>query len=102
MLNTSTKIDQSKQVENMEKVGKRMKNEVDQIAEEVAGKGGGQVLVVSHGLSLMGLLHTVSPESISDAKGGLKNASVSKVIYKDGKYTIQSVNDMSYVEKGKK
>ncbi|MFD2387434.1 hypothetical protein [Enterococcus rivorum] len=32
--------------------------------------------------------------------GGLKNASISKVTYKDGKYKVESVNDMSYVEKG--
>lgn len=32
----------------------------------------------------------------------LENASVTKVEYKDGKYTVKSVNDMSYVEKGEK
>jgi probable phosphoglycerate mutase len=29
------------------------------------------------------------------------NAAVCKVIYKDGKFTLESFGDMSYVEKGK-
>jgi len=32
---------------------------------------------------------------------GIENASVTKIEYRNGKYTIKSVNDMSYVEKGK-
>ncbi|HFU7056450.1 MULTISPECIES: histidine phosphatase family protein [Bacillus cereus group] len=102
MLKTAAKIDKSKQAEDTETVTKRMKNEVDQIAKEVERNGGGQVLVVSHGTSLMGLLYSISPESLNEVEEGLGNASVSKVVYKDGKYKVQSVNDMSYVEKGKK
>lgn len=102
MLNTAAKIDTSKQAESTETVSKRLRKEVDKIAEEVAESGGGKVLVVSHGTSLMSLLYTISPESLDEVEEGLNNASVSKVVYKDGKYTVQSVNDMSYVEKGKK
>lgn len=50
----------------------------------------------------MDLLYAISPESLNEVEEGLGNASVSKVVYKDGKYKVQSVNDMSYVEKGKK
>ncbi|HDR4559763.1 histidine phosphatase family protein [Bacillus cereus] len=102
MLKTAAKIDQSKQAEDTETVTKRMKKEVDHIAEEVAEDGGGKVLVVSHGTSLMSLLYTINPESLNEVEEGLGNASVSKVVYKDGKYKVESVNDMSYVEKGKK
>ncbi|MDZ4907391.1 hypothetical protein [Clostridium perfringens] len=49
----------------------------------------------------MTFLTQVAPESLKDLSGGLKNASVTKVLYQDGKYTVESVNDMSYVEKGK-
>lgn len=31
---------------------------------------------------------------------GIKNVSVIKIIYKDGKFIIGDVNDLSYVEKG--
>ncbi|WIY63506.1 histidine phosphatase family protein [Bacillus arachidis] len=101
MLNTAAKIDKSKQAESAEVVSKRVRKEIDKIVEEVAKEGGGNALVVSHGISLMALLYTISPESLNNLDGGLDNASVSKVVYKDGKYTVQSVNDMSYVEKGK-
>ncbi|HHT7010053.1 histidine phosphatase family protein [Bacillus paranthracis] len=102
MQKTAANIDQSKQAEDTETVTKRMKKEVNQIAEEVAEDGGGKVLVVSHGISLMDLLYSISPESLNEVEEGLGNASVSKVVYKDGKYKVESVNDMSYVEKGKK
>ncbi|MEK4579090.1 histidine phosphatase family protein [Bacillus sp. FSL R12-0074] len=102
MQKTAAKIDKSKQAEDTETVTKRMKKEVDKIAKEVAEDGGGEVLVVSHGISLMDLLYSISPESLNEVEEGLGNASVSKVVYKDGKYKVHSVNDMSYVEKGKK
>ncbi|MGJ7910148.1 histidine phosphatase family protein [Neobacillus sp. LXY-1] len=102
LLNTSAKIDKTKQAESAEQVSERIRNEVDKIAEEAEKDGGGNVLIVSHGISLMGLLYTISPESLDDLEGGLNNASVSKLIYKDGNYKVESVNDMSYLEKGKK
>ncbi|KXY32495.1 phosphoglycerate mutase [Bacillus cereus] len=102
MLNTAAKIDKSKQAESTEVVSKRVKKEIDKLVAEVAEDGGGNALVVSHGISLMALLYTISPESLNNLDGGLANASVSKVTYKDGKYKVESVNDMSYVEKGKK
>lgn len=102
MLNTAAKIDKSKQAESAEQVSLRVREEIDKIAKEVEKNGGGEVLVVSHGISLMGLLYTIAPEALDNLEGGLDNASVSKVEYINGKYTVQSVNDMSYVEKGKK
>lgn len=30
---------------------------------------------------------------------GLENASISKAVYKNGKWTVESINDLSYVEK---
>lgn len=61
-------------------------------------KGGGNVLIVSHGLTISSLVETIDS---SKTKVGLENASVTKILYKDGKYTVESVGDMSYAEKGK-
>lgn len=102
MLDTAAKIDTSKQAENTEEVATRVRSAMDKIAEEAYENGGGNVLVVSHGISIMALLYTIAPEALNDLEGGLENASISKIIYEDGKYTVESVNDMSYVEKGKK
>ncbi|MEG2505732.1 MAG: histidine phosphatase family protein [Carnobacterium sp.] len=101
MLDTSAKIDESKQAENWDQVSSRVKSEIDKIAQETETNGGGKVLVVSHGITLMTFLTQVSPESLKEIKGGLTNASVTKILYENGKYTVESVNDMSYVEKGK-
>lgn len=73
---------------------------LDDIVKDAEKEGANNVLVVSHGMSIITLLGELDANAdLPD--GGLKNASVSKVTYKDGKYTIDSVNDLSYVEKGK-
>ena len=45
-------------------------------------------------------MNTLDPEL--NVPAGLKNASVTKVIYKNGKYEIKEVGDMSFVELGQK
>jgi broad specificity phosphatase PhoE len=73
---------------------------LDDIVKDAEKEGANNVLVVSHGMSIITLLGELDANAdLPD--GGLKNASVSKVTYKNGKYTIDSVNDLSYVEKGK-
>ena len=64
-------------------------------------EGSGNVLIASHGLSISALLATLF-DDYKIPEGGLKNASVCTVKYKDGKYTLDKVNDLSYVEAGQK
>ncbi|WP_412839368.1 histidine phosphatase family protein [Bacillus paranthracis] len=90
--------DPTKQAEDWELFSTRIKAEIDNISEEVAKDGGGNVLVVVHGLlitTLIGMLDS------SKTKLGVENASVTKILYQDGTYTVESVGDMSYVAKGK-
>lgn len=101
MLDTCSKIDESKMAESAEQVSIRIREEMDKIAEEAYENGDGNILIVSHGISIMALLYTISPEALNSLEGGLENASISKIVYEDGKYTVESVNDMSYVENGK-
>ena len=86
--------------EDYETITKRLKAGIDEIVKESARKGGGNVLIVSHGLSITALVNTLDPEL--NVPAGLKNASVTKVIYKNGKYVIKEVGDMSFVELGQK
>ncbi|MCA5013364.1 MULTISPECIES: histidine phosphatase family protein [unclassified Enterococcus] len=77
----------------------RLTDALDDLVKDAQKEGANNVLVVSHGMSIITLLGELdSNADLPD--GGLKNASVSKVTYKDGKYTVDSVNDLSYVEKG--
>ncbi|APB32180.1 phosphoglycerate mutase [Vagococcus teuberi] len=71
------------------------------VKEESKKNGSGNVLITSHGLSIAALLDTLF-DGFEVPEGGLKNSSVSIIKYKDGKYKLESVNDLSYVEKGQK
>ena len=86
--------------EDYETITKRLAAGTDEIVKEVSKKGGGNVLIVSHGLSITALVNTLAPEQ--NVPAGLKNASVTKIVYKNGKYEIKEVGDMSYVELGQK
>ena len=86
--------------EDYETITKRLKEGIDEIAKESAGKGGGNILLVSHGLSITALVNTLDPGL--NVPAGLKNASVTVVSYKNGKYEVREVGDMSFVELGQK
>lgn len=98
MINFIAAADPTKQAEDWSILSTRIKKEMDTISEETAQNGGGNVLVVSHGLAITVLVGMLDH---SKTKLGLENASVTKILYKDGKYTIESVGSMSYVEQGK-
>ncbi len=53
-------------------------------------------LVVVHGLLITTLIEMLDS---SKTKLGVENASVTKIVYQDGTYTVESVGDMSYVAK---
>ncbi|MGX7243682.1 histidine phosphatase family protein [Enterococcus quebecensis] len=86
--------------EDSKTIVSRLTAGLDDIVKDAEKEGANNILVVSHGMSIITLLGELDANAdLPD--GGLKNASVSKVTYKDGKYTVDSVNDLSYVEKGK-
>ncbi|MCW1940036.1 phosphoglycerate mutase family protein [Bacillus anthracis] len=90
--------DPTKQAEDWELFSTRIKAEIDKISEEAAKDGGGNVLVVVHGLLITTLIEMLDS---SKTKLGVENASVTKIVYQDGIYIVESVGDMSYVAKGK-
>ncbi|HDR7795600.1 TPA: histidine phosphatase family protein [Bacillus luti] len=89
--------DPTKQAEDWELFSTRIKKEIDKISEEAAKDGGGNVLVVVHGLLITTLIEMIDHNK---TKLGVENASVTKILYKDGEYIVESVGDMSYVAKG--
>ncbi|WP_433772539.1 histidine phosphatase family protein [Bacillus wiedmannii] len=89
--------DPTKQAEDWALFSTRIKTEIDKISEEAAKNGGGNVLVVVHGLLITALIEMIDH---SKTKLGVENASVTKILYKDGEYIVESVGDMSYVAKG--
>jgi len=88
--------------EDYKTITTRLTEGLDDIVKKESKKSGsGNILITSHGLSITALLDTLF-DDFEVPEGGLKNASVNIIKYKDGKYTLESVNDLSYVEKGQK
>ncbi|MGL9730885.1 histidine phosphatase family protein [Enterococcus sp. DIV0756] len=87
--------------EDYNTVAKRSKEALDDIVEDAAKNGDDSILVVSHGMTLATLLNELDSSVTSEIPmSGLENASISKATYKDGKWKVETINDMSYADKG--
>lgn len=98
MLKALKKIDESGQSEDWEEVKQRMQKELKEIAEEAAKAGGGNVLIVAHGMSILSMISDMTEDTPEG--GQLANASVTKITYKNGKFKVKEVGNMNYVEAG--
>ncbi|WP_081297458.1 MULTISPECIES: histidine phosphatase family protein [unclassified Gilliamella] len=99
MIDAIAAVEKSGEAEDYNKVKTRMQESLKMIAESAKAQGGGNVLVVSHGLAIMAMVEEMLDKPIT---AGLGNASVTKIRYTDdGKFIVESLGDMSYVEKGK-
>lgn len=99
MLDAVKAVEKSGHAENYQQVKKRMEIALKTIAESAKAQGGGNVLVVSHGIAIMSMVEDLLDAPITTPLG---NASVTKIRYtEDGKFVVESFGDMSYVEKGK-
>ncbi|TFJ42771.1 hypothetical protein CKN73_04285 [Carnobacterium divergens] len=85
--------------EDAKTIKERMQTTLKQMAKKEAKNGGGNVLVVGHGMSINIMVSDMTDKYTGE---GLKNASVTKIIYNNGKFKVESIGDTSYFEKGKK
>lgn len=68
------------------------------IAKTMEADGGGNAIVVSHGMTIgtfMGLIDSSLPRSLA-----LQNGSVCTAVYEKGKFKIEKTGDMSYRQRG--
>lgn len=82
--------------ENYEQMSDRVSAAFRDLVEAEAEKGGGNVLIVSHGHAIMAIMNQVGNTDVTK----VENSAVCKLVYRDGEYTVESVNDKSYIEKG--
>lgn len=101
MVNTFKALETLGIGEDYNQVKARGQKAIREIAEKEAVKGGGNVLLVGHGMSIGIFLSDLDSSGKKPSAAHMGNAAVCKVIYKDGKFTLESFGDMSYVEKGK-
>ena len=91
-------VDTAGWAENWEKLSGRIWQGFSEIAEELEVAGGGNALVVSHGMTIATFVYLINRMQ----PHGLGNGSVTIVDYEDGEFSVVSIGDMSYREVGAK
>lgn len=92
-------IDKLGIAESYAQVEARTQESLREIAENESQYGNGNILVVAHGMSILAMLLGLGGDKIFTRP--LNNAEVCKVVYEDGSFTVESMADASYLEKGK-
>ena len=92
-------VDTAGWAETWEVLSNRILEGFTAIAEKIETLGGGNAIVVSHGMTIgtfLWLVDHTTPRSL-----GLDNGSVSVVSFENGKFTIESIGDVSYRLRGR-
>ncbi|MDF0512464.1 histidine phosphatase family protein [Agromyces sp. H3Y2-19a] len=84
--------------ETQGEVAERALAALDEIAAKQS-KRGGDVLVVSSGITIIATLDALGAD-LSEVVEGIENGAVSELQYRGGEWTVRTVNDLSYVEAG--
>ncbi|MBK5721950.1 histidine phosphatase family protein, partial [Dysgonomonas sp. Marseille-P4677] len=92
-------LDKMGMAENFSQVEARTQESLLEIAKKESQEDDANILVVSHGMSILAMLLSLGGDKLF--KKPLDNAAVCKVTYQNGKFSVESMADMSYVEKGK-
>lgn len=86
--------------EPWEVLSQRILTGFESIAQELEKQGGGNALVVSHGMTIATLAHLLEPER--GANVFLDNGSVTVLRYEEGRLQIESFGDLTYRQRGAK
>ena len=100
LANAIIEADTADWAEPYEVIRDRVWSGFEDIAHHREKNGGGKVMVVSHGLTISFLLSLI--DASLPMQMALENGSVTTLTYEKGTFTIQGINDISYIEKGKK
>ena len=84
--------------ESWEVLSNRILTGFESIAQDLEKQGGGNALVVSHGMTIATLAHLLDPERGADVV--LDNGSITVLKYENSSFTIESFGDMSYRQRG--
>lgn len=91
-------VDTTGWTESWEKLSKRIKEGFEAIAKDLEAAGGGNAIVVSHGMTITTLIYLIDPKAVEELV--LDNGSVTVVEYEEGTFTIKKVGDLSYRQVG--
>lgn len=99
ILNAIKELDKVGMAEGYEEVETRTQNCLQEIAQTEYQKGSTNVLIVSHGMSIITMLWSLGGKDLMN--GIVENSSVCQVVYENGIFTVKSMNDLSYLKNGK-
>ncbi|MFC3927699.1 histidine phosphatase family protein [Streptococcus caprae] len=91
-------VDTAGWAETWEELRGRLLDGFMSIAKSLEADGGGNALVVSHGMSIGTLVWLLDPKR---PKQHIENGSVTILEFEDGQLSVVSVGDLSYREKGR-
>ena len=84
--------------ESWEVLSNRILTGFESIAQDLEKQGGGNALVVSHGMTIATLAHLIDPERGADVV--LDNGSITVLKYENSSFTIEPIGDMSQRQRG--
>ena len=93
-------VDTAGWAESWETLRDRILDGFTAIAKDVESKGGGNAIVVSHGMTISTLIYLIDPKAFKELV--LDNGSVTVIEYEDGKFKLEAVGDLSYRQVGAK
>ena len=93
-------VDTAGWAESWETLRDRILDGFTTIAKDVESKGGGNAIVVSHGMTISTLIYLIDPKAFKELV--LDNGSVTVIEYEDGQFKLEAVGDMSYRQVGAK
>jgi broad specificity phosphatase PhoE len=96
LINALAELDPSGEAESYQKLTDRSFKGFKEIAEQAYHNGGGDILVVSHGITINAILEKMDGGKVP--KGISKNGSVSKIEFDGNNWRILEVNEMKYTE----
>lgn len=99
MVDAITQSDEKKEAESALQVKTRMQRALNTMVLSALKNGDKNILAVSSGLSMQMMISDMTDNPNKNKP--LTNAAVVKMTYKDGKYTVTDIGDMTYVAKGK-
>ena len=93
-------VDTAGWAESWETLRDRILDGFTAIAKDVESKGGGNAIVVSHGMTISTLIYLIDPKAFKELV--LDNGSVTVIEYEDGQFKLEAVGELSYRQVGAK
>ena len=93
------KSDPKQQAENFDQVKERTQNALHSIVKTAQDKHQKNILAISSGMSMQAIISDLTDNPNKNKP--LSNATVVKIVYQNGKYSVVEIGSMNYVNQGK-